>query len=252
MNACLPRTTERRRLFCLSPQKPWGRSGAWRNSVVVRANGLLHRAASLLTQQAREAPWHSTVAACVGGWVGGWGGGWETTAPRRVGSCSSSSELGRLKVSLNVGSGSLSRVHDFSITCFPFQMLQLSEPCICCHSKRTQLRQQMLAFILTEIQIKIRAGQSCVVLWRTLLSLQWLSPTQWKFVLLERYVLWMAHHNLPWGTAPRTGATGTWQREREYKKKMHKCRKGSSFVSWLRRVNGVWRKRKETYLYCPQ
>lgn len=178
---------------------------------------------------------------CMGRWVGGWGGGWETTAPRCVGSCSSSSELGRLKESLNVGSGSLSWVHDFSITCFPFQMLQLSEPCICCHSERTQLRQQMLAFILTEVQIKIRAGQSCIVLRRTLLSLQWLSPTQWKSVLLERYVLWMAHRNLPWGTAPRTGATGTWQRDREYKKKMHKCRKGSSFVSWLRRLNGVWR-----------
>lgn len=39
--------------------------------MVVRANRLLRRAASMLTRQAREAPWHSAVAAWVGGWVGG-------------------------------------------------------------------------------------------------------------------------------------------------------------------------------------
>lgn len=134
MNNCLPKMTERRRLFCLSPQKTWGRSGARRNKRAPPSGS------ECADSAAQEAPWHKRC----GAWVSGEEA---ERASRRVGACNSSSELGGLKESLNVGSGSLSCIHDLSITCFPFWILQPSKLCICCHSEGTQHRQQMLAFI---------------------------------------------------------------------------------------------------------
>lgn len=134
MNNCLPNMTERHRLFRLSPQKTWGRSGAWRSKWAPPSGS------ECADSVAREAPWHRRRVV----WVGG---AEAERALRRVGSCNSSSESRDLKESLNVGSGSLSCIHNFYITCFPFWVLQPSKLCICCLSEGTRHRQQILAFI---------------------------------------------------------------------------------------------------------
>lgn len=176
-NASLPRMTKRRRLFCLSPQKPWEdgehRGAQWCPGERGSSTGMQRCCLS----------WHRRVASTLS-WVGGEETGW---APCSVEYCNPASEMrGGLMESLNAGSGSLSWVHHFSITGFPFQALLFSILCICCHSERTQLRQQMPAFTLTEVQIKIRAEHSCIVLQRILLCLQCLSLNQFKFTLTER------------------------------------------------------------------